>query len=360
MDIIEFAKAHNYTLTPVQRFALKAIYGLPLDGTAGFHVRTGWREKDPILEMTEVQYAAHLYREGRCNQAEFAPNEDTREVFLSAGRRGGKDHLIGLIATYEGYRHTQTESHSEMWNPWVLVLAPNLDMAQNTYNNVLDVIEGSETLAPYVANQRSDMVRLQTKQDIERHGPWVGSRRQAHASVHVGYRAALPNRLRGLDLHFAVLNEFAHFADASAEDVLQMILPPMARHAGRSFLLVVSSPSLEPHNTFRRAFENVRPPALSLMIPTWEMNPEVPSETLEQAYQMQGHQVFTAEYGGRFFDRPEIPIEAELNRRLHYLAEQASMPYETLVHCVLEGWVEGAWPELDNPVAIRERLGLSR
>ena len=90
-NIIEFVEEPwglGMQLFPIQKIILKAHYGLPLDDTQTFTV-TDWRRQN-ARQMTEKEYLAYLYSEGRSNIKEVVPGHERREMILSIGRRSGK------------------------------------------------------------------------------------------------------------------------------------------------------------------------------------------------------------------------------------------------------------------------------
>ena len=90
-NIIEFVEEPwglGMLLFPIQKIILKAHYGLPLDDTQTFEV-TDWRRQN-ARQMTEKEYLAYLYSEGRSNIKEVVPGHERREMILSIGRRSGK------------------------------------------------------------------------------------------------------------------------------------------------------------------------------------------------------------------------------------------------------------------------------
>lgn len=90
-NIIEFVEEPwglGMQLFPIQKIILKAHYGLPLDDTQTFTV-TDWRRQN-ARQMTEKEYLAYLYSEGRSNIKEVVLGHERREMILSIGRRSGK------------------------------------------------------------------------------------------------------------------------------------------------------------------------------------------------------------------------------------------------------------------------------
>jgi hypothetical protein len=104
VDIIEFIESPwglGMTLFPVQKVILKVHYGLELDDTHKFQI-TDFRRQNARM-VTEKEYLAILYDEGRCNVREVTPGQERREMVLSIGRRSGKCIKEGtLILTDKG------------------------------------------------------------------------------------------------------------------------------------------------------------------------------------------------------------------------------------------------------------------
>lgn len=134
VDIITFIEAPwglDLRLYPVQRIILKAHYGLELDDNPkgfpldvpipethpdydpdlvdedGFYkyriVVTDWRRQNPQY-LTEAEYLAFLYSEGRSNIEKVIPGKQRRDMVLSVGRRSGKTLITSCIVAYESYK----------------------------------------------------------------------------------------------------------------------------------------------------------------------------------------------------------------------------------------------------------------
>jgi intein/homing endonuclease len=105
VDIVSFVEAPwglNIKLFPVQRFSLKAFYGLPLDDTKqDIKVPDVINEKI-LYTFTEKSFLKFLYEEGRCN-TDTTEGKIFQELVMPIGRRGGKCRAMeDRIATTEG------------------------------------------------------------------------------------------------------------------------------------------------------------------------------------------------------------------------------------------------------------------
>ncbi len=107
VDIISFVEAKwglNMTMFPVQKFILKAFYGLELDDTVKSIRLPDEINSRLIGEYTEKEFMQYLIDTGRTNLLSYEPGHPRQNLLLNAGRRGTKSTLTSFISNYETYK----------------------------------------------------------------------------------------------------------------------------------------------------------------------------------------------------------------------------------------------------------------
>ena len=279
-DIVSFCESPqglDLTLYPVQRIVLKIAYGLVLndDPSQRFTV-TDWRGKR-TQEFTETEYVARLQFENRCS---LPINRSSALRVFCFGRRSGKDFLAACVAAYEAYRWS-LESHPEH-TTGVLAVGYSKEMSAQARESVVKLISQSGVL-PFqnLANE----IRIPSQPSVQ-------------PVFRMYFRHAQHRGLRGMSNRTVILNEFAHFDRGSDQETLQAVSPTVSYSGGKLFL--ISSPRQAGdifHDQFCEGIAGSR--AISLQIPTWEMNPTVSSDLFVESYK-QNPRAFFSEFGARF------------------------------------------------------------
>ena len=278
MDIIAFAGECGIRLHPVQRVVLKAVYGLPLDDIQIFPVQRVKRVDGapvllPVIFMTEASYMEALYREDRASFTIL--KKPVKAASLVLGRRSGSSMLLTLMLAYEVY--LQLNSGIDHLSSFMMV-APTLDIAKTHIDRFYDLALKCPQLSERMANNTSSRIAFQTDRDIEVSGPWKGSQRQARASINVLIRASQAKGIRGCRLGLGVIDDADHLPQSSSEDAINAITTALSDD-GR--IIMLGAPSLVTEQTafrarFKQYLKGPSDDALSLRIPTWEMQPDFP------------------------------------------------------------------------------------
>jgi len=370
-DIITFIESDwglGLQLYPIQRIILKAHYGLALDDNPhdypldipvpeghvnydpellddeGFykyriHI-TDWRRENDQY-MTEAEYLAFLYDEGRCNIREVIPGKERREMILSVGRRSGKTLITSCVVAYEAYKlllKGDVQKYYGISDSNIIQLvsvATDKDQAGLLYREASGHFQKCEFFRPYTANSTQSFATFQSPKDIERYGSYKDNQK-ARFSINVTFKSCVAKGLRGGNNIFVALDEAAHFGEkgqASADEVYQAVEPstrtfspknptnktrvlrdtngkPMPNE-GR--IIMISSPLGKQglfYKQYRLGFgDNVAARnILSIQAPTWEVNPTVPAETFIGSY-LKDPTIFFTEFGAEFTDRTRGWIE---------------------------------------------------
>jgi len=332
VDIITFVEKVEWGLRmklfPVQRVILKAHYGIPLDTVERFEI-SDWRREN-IQLVTEAEYMALLFKEGRSNIETVIPGQERRNLILSIGRRSGKSTLAAAIGAYEIYKlihkldpHTYYKIALSQYISLIAV-ATSREQAGELYGKVSGHFESCSFFRRFRSAVTQTSARFQTPADMDRYGSFLDNPK-ARASVRISFHACNAKGLRGKGNLAVILDEFAHFNAAggsSDEEVYQAVSPstsdfspkgpdgmPIHGHKTRSEarILMISSP-LGKQGLFYRQFmlgmkgdestENM----LCIQAPTWEVNPTLPAGEFRQKFAENANAFFT-EYGAFFTDR---------------------------------------------------------
>ena len=267
-DIISFTQAEGVPLFPVQKVILKAIYGIPLDDVATFTV-TDWRRENP-RQFTERAYLEYLYSTGHSSIREVVPGHLYQEVVLCAGLRSGKDSMIASLAAYEVLRLTSMDRNVDKSRipPGVGITLVSSDNIEGLRGNVEMVFRGSPS--------------LQGKSCPGPGGLWFGVPGPRDTPlVKVIFRRGT-KVWKASSSGLVVLDDAAFCANA--RDIYFALAPATVGCIPGGKFVMVSAPNGREgffYEEFMRGMTRHRDSVLSLQIPTWEINPTIPSEVFK-------------------------------------------------------------------------------
>jgi hypothetical protein len=316
MDVVTFCESSwglGLRLYPVQRVALKMAYGLRLDDEHRFMVRVNSECLDEEASFTETGYLRWLHEQGRSNVAE-SPGEPCVEAVWVMGRRAGKSLLSLVMMAYEACRLVGRKDPQSYFG-----LSPSSVIQLVHVSVSKDMARGfqSEFSRRLPRGMREHEVRgpefsvcLTTPSAIERAG--VGKPPRKVQARFSDYRT---QELRGSGNFLVVLDDVDYVYDGGrgAASALTTSLGtftkkgswgetvPGSRVEGR--LLLASAPFPQPTSLLRdryaSAMEERGRRAVCLRIPTWEMNPTVPSSVMEEDRQ-RDREMFRSWWGAEF------------------------------------------------------------
>lgn len=332
LEFIESDWGLRMKLYPVQRVIIKAHYGIPLDDTTPFTI-TNWKRENP-RQMTEKEYLAYLYSEGRSNIKEVIPGKQLPKMCLSLGRRSGKTSLAACIFGYETYKLILKGDPQKYYglpatnNIQLIAVATDKDQAGLLYQEVSGHFRSCNFFAPYTANNTQSYARFQTPEDVAKYGSYADNQ-GAKATIKVTFRSCVAKGLRGAGNIAVVLDEVAHFTDdgqSSAESVYDAVYPSQAAYSPKDTkdktkaigpvearMILISSP-MGCQGFFYKMFQigmSGGKPAddmLCIQAPTWEVNPSIEAAFLESSY-AKGATVFETEFGAKFSNQTRGWIE---------------------------------------------------
>lgn len=345
LEYIESDWGLHMTLYPAQRFIVKLYYFLALDETLPEQDHLRIKIRDVLTgvtkyTLTEREYLQYLYNEGRSNIRE--QDYERRELLLALGRRSGKTALSAIFASYEVYRLLNLHNPQAYYGLpdgnriQIISVATDRDQAGILFNEVAGHLAKCDYFRPYQANNTQSQVNFRTPFDIDKYGAIYRENGKftsfsGKASVRLTFKGATGKGLRGAGNIVIILDEFAHFLDtgpASAEEIYKAVTPSAAAFSPKdpnnsmlpiggkeSRTICISSP-LGKSGRFFELFDQAMHGGkgsqnmLALQAPTWEINPTVPLEDLQQAYYSDAT-AFSGEYGAQFSDQLAGWIERE-------------------------------------------------
>lgn len=225
------------------------------------------------------------------------PRERVKEFWGVIGRRGGKSRAIATLSCYLGGLCDYREIIAPGERGVVMCLAPK-DQAKITLDYALGTLQSSPILSQLIKNVTVDKVELSNGIDIE-------------------VRAASFRRARGFT-SVAVIGDEASFwlSDDSANpdtEILRAVRPSLLTTGG--LLAVISSPYARRgavYDAYKAHYgANGDSSILVAQGSSRELNPMLPQEDIDKAYEMDAASA-SAEYGAQFRTDVErlISIEA--------------------------------------------------
>ena len=364
-DVMEFVLSDRYLnrpwLYPKQATLLKVMF-LQTESLTTYDeaVLADWTSEFVLHPPEEGEMRPELYYEGhrglapdvldRAAHLQATGHRWFPEVVCAVGRRGGKNYLGALAASYVLWtvlgRGNPQEFFEMDQDKQILthVFGPNLThVKNNSWLDIVNVIVSGPCFAPYLDDVRSDELVLKTPFDLERTG------RPRDGSIVVAARQTTVTAGRGPAAILQVFDEMAFVtpatANASADAVYEASKPAMDQFREFGFLFEASSPAQQTG----KFYENHRnglavdaergqamyPGILSVQLPSWgpyedwqlahTLRP-VPEEI---ARQRPGHRA----EGMAYFPRIRRPIQQYDDRmRAEERKNPAEFAVERLAH----------------------------
>lgn len=243
------------------RAFLATLFGLPLE-----------LDQEPI------------FRE--CTGRTSTPSAAFTEAWLVCGRRGGKSFMMALTAVYLAAFRSYAQYLAPGERATILIIATDRRQARTIFRYVRALLTEVPLLAALVERETSEEFDLTNRVTIE-----IGTS---------SYRA-----VRGRTIAAALCDEIAFWpTDDSAEPdyaILDALRPAMATIPG-AMLLCASSPYARRgalYDAHRRYFGQDAARVLVWQAPTWVMNPSVPQQVIDDAYERDPASA-AAEFGAQF------------------------------------------------------------
>lgn len=205
------------------------------------------------------------------------------------GRRSGKTLMSATVATYAAT--ILADEYRKFLRPsekfYVVSIANTQDQAKLALQNVKDLISRSPILNPLIVRETSDTLEL--------------SNGAVFKALPTSSRSG-----RGMACCFLIFDEIAYSLDtdgnAGGDALYQALSPSVAQFGNLGKILLLSSPWIQ-QGIFWNLFKQANTGQYSYMqcvnLPTWEVNPTISKEFLEQE-KARDPELFAVEYGANF------------------------------------------------------------
>lgn len=218
------------------------------------------------------------------------------------GRRSGKTLMAAVTATYAAC--TLADEYKKCLRPgerfYIVSVANTIDQAKIALQGVKDLIHGSPILKPLVIRETSNTLEL---------------------SNGVVFKAlpASSRSGRGMACPLLIFDEIAHAVDteggnAAGGSLYQALSPSMAQFGKLGKILLLSSPWIQQGifwDLYKQANSGNFPHMQVVNLSTWEVNPTVSQEWLEQE-KARDPELFAVEYGANFSQSLSAFIDSAL------------------------------------------------
>lgn len=218
------------------------------------------------------------------------------------GRRSGKTLMAAIAATYAATM--LADEYKQRLRPgerfYIVSVANTIDQARLALQGVKDLINSSPILKPLITRETADTLEL------------------SNGAV---FRA-LPSSSRGgrgMGCPLLIFDEIAHAIDteagnAAGASLYQALSPSVAQFGQLGKILMLSSPWIQSGifwEMFKQADSGQYPYMQVVNLPTWEVNPTISQQWLEQE-RARDPQMFAVDYGAEFTHNVAAFLDVQL------------------------------------------------
>ncbi|RWN55571.1 terminase [Mesorhizobium sp.] len=237
--------------------------------------RAAWGQ---TLTEDELDLLAELAGPGRS-----PPTERVRELWVLAGRRGGKSRAAALVASY-----IATLDHSGKLAPgetgFIVVMSPTKDQSKTIFNYIKAFFAASPVLRQMVVNHNSDEIELDNRVTI--------------AVTTNSFRT-----VRSRTLLAAIFDETAFWRDETSAnpdlEIYRATIPALITTGG--MLVGISSPYRKIGLIYQKHRDNFNKdgPVLVIKADTRKLNPTIDQARIDEEYAADP-EAAASEWGGNF------------------------------------------------------------
>lgn len=317
-DIITFVESPwglGVTLTPVQKFTLKCMYGLPLDTDVRNIEIPDIVNEHILYRFTEREFLRWLYAEKRCN-VEETEGKIWQNLILAWGRRSGKSLLAACISNYEMYRLLRQPDPAKFYNqsPGAIISILNVAPTDDQAGELFDTAQTMAMKCPYIKDRvlHSTMTYFDLQSDVDMK---MGGRPRASLVSMSG--GCSSSSLRGKNAIIIIMDEMAHFIDNngrfSGSEVYNALEPSRLTFRRDGKLICISSPYAKFgkfHELWQESFQGSEI-TLAFKMYSAMVNPPRCEPAILKAARKANRTKFMCEYGGEFSDTITAWIEDE-------------------------------------------------
>lgn len=218
------------------------------------------------------------------------------------GRRSGKTLMSAVVATYAACMlSSEYKKHLRPGERFYIVSVANtIDQAKIALQGVKDLINGSPILKPLITRETSDTLEL------------------SNGAVFKALPASSRSG-RGMACPLLIFDELAHAVDteggnAAGGSLYQALSPSVAQFGQMGKILMLSSPWIQQGifwDVFKQADSGQYPYMQRVNLPTWEVNPTISREWLDQE-RSRDPELFKIEYGAEFTGNVAAFLDSQL------------------------------------------------
>lgn len=206
------------------------------------------------------------------------------------GRRSGKTLMAAVTATYAATM--LADEYKKHLRPgeafYIVSVANTLPQARIALQGVKDLIGNSPILRPLISRETADTLEL------------------SNGAIFKALPASSRSG-RGMACPLLIFDEIAHAIDTEAGNaaggsLYQALSPSVAQFGNLGKILLLSSPWVQSGifwDLFKQAKSGSFPHMQQVNFPTWEVNPSISQEWLEQE-KARDPELFAVEYGANF------------------------------------------------------------
>ncbi len=217
------------------------------------------------------------------------------------GRRSGKTLMAAVAASYAATM--LADEYRKQLRPgerfFIVSVANTADQAKIALTGVKDLINGSPILKPLIVRETTDTLELSTGAVFK----------ALPASSRSG---------RGMACPLLIFDEIAHALDtegnAAGGSLYQALSPSVAQFGSLGKILMLSSPWIQNGifwDMFTQASSGRYPYMQCVNLPTWEVNPSISRDWLEQE-RARDPDLFRVEFGAEFTGNIAAFLDAQL------------------------------------------------
>lgn len=245
------------------------------------------------LELTEQE--AHLFK--RLTRREKLPTKEHDEIWIIAGRRGGKTNIAALLAVFEAVFNDHKSKLALGERATVMILAADRKQARSAFRYVQGLLNENPMFKSLIVREDKETIELSNRCNIE--------------VITASFRS-----VRGYSVPLIIADEIAFWrSEESANpdfEILNALRPAMATLNGK--LIAISSPYSKKgalYDAYRRYFGKDDPEILVAQAETLALNPKLDRKFIEKAVR-HDPQSARAEYFAQFRNDIESFVSREI------------------------------------------------
>lgn len=303
IGIIEFFEAvlGIRNLSPIQKIALKAIRGEPLDDKAPIEKLHPYQDKDFANEIEMFKFFS--------GKTSYAPAHYS-DASILFGRRSGKSTTLGAgLAVYYATQFDYAPYLGTSPHATIPLISATKEQAGEVYAAIKNLFLRSTYLfGKYLNGDVENIQDEYSEDDMDNPSRITGGQIKLNNKVVIKVMAADIGKVRGMAVPFAILDENCFFGvegndtkntDKGIYEALAPALSQFQEIDGMALILKISTPNGQAGLMFNDYLNRLDDDVLHLDVPTWYANPKISVKYLEKQ-KKKGMNYFNREYGAQY------------------------------------------------------------